>query len=122
MRRNLLALLSSVAIVAAVGFALHPVIAAGSNTSIVSIPNPIACNDATCLISQIIRYILGIVAIIATLMFIWGGVMMLTSGGNSDQVKKAKETLVWAAIGVVVILISWVVIRFVLSTVAGTTR
>ncbi len=81
----------------------------------VSIPNPITCNDATCLIGQVIRYILGVIAILATLMFIWGGVMMLTSGGNADRIKQAKETLAWAAIGVVVIILSWGIILFVLK-------
>lgn len=93
----------------------------GSSTT-VSIPNPIKCADATCLVGQVIRYILGVIAIIATLMFVWGGVMMLTSGGNADQVKRAKETLVWAAIGVVVILLSWAIIQFVLKGIAGTTK
>lgn len=82
----------------------------------VSIPNPIACNDATCLIGQVIRYILGVIAILATLMFIWGGVMMLTSGGNADRIRQAKETLAWAAIGVVVIILSWGIILFVLQS------
>lgn len=89
--------------------------------AIVTLPNPIKCNDATCLVTQVIRYVLGIVAVIATLMFVWGGVLMLTSGGNSDQVRKAKETLTWAAIGVIVILMSWVIIKFVLQAVTGTT-
>lgn len=88
----------------------------------ISLPNPIVCNDATCVVSQVIRYILGTIAIIATLMFVWGGVMMLTSGGNADQVKRAKETLVWAAIGVVIILLSWVIIKFVLTGIAGTAK
>lgn len=88
----------------------------------VGLPNPIRCADATCLVSQVIRYILGTIAVIATLMFIWGGVMMLTSGGNAEQVKKAKETLVWATIGIVIILISWAVIRFVLAGISGTSR
>ncbi len=87
----------------------------GSSTSAVTIPNPIACNDATCLISQVIRYILGVIAILATLMFVWGGVMMLTSAGNADRVKRAKETLAWAAIGIIIIILSWAIIRFVLS-------
>jgi hypothetical protein len=91
----------------------------GSSTP-VSIPNPIKCNDATCLVSQVIRYILGIIAVIATLMFVWGGVMMLTSGGNADQVRKARETLVWATIGIIVILLSWVMIKFVLQGLIGT--
>lgn len=89
--------------------------------AIVTLPNPIKCNDATCLVTQVIRYVLGIVAVIATMMFVWGGVLMLTSGGNSDQVRKAKETLTWAAIGVIVILMSWVIIKFVLQAVTGTT-
>lgn len=95
------------------------VMSAGSE---VGLPNPIVCNDATCLVSQVIRYILGVIAVIATLMFVWGGVMMLTSGGNAEQVKKAKETLVWAAIGVAVILLSWVIIKFVLAGIAGTSK
>lgn len=93
--------------------------AAGSTTE-VGLPNPIRCPDATCLVSQVIRYILGTIAVIATLMFIWGGVMMLTSGGNPEMVKKAKETLTWATIGIVVILISWAAIRFVLAGISGT--
>jgi len=88
-----------------------------SSSDPVSIPNPIKCNDATCLISQIIRAILGVIAVVATIMFVWGGVMMLTSGGNEKRVTQAKETLVWAAIGLVVIIISWAVIKFVLEMV-----
>lgn len=90
-----------------------------STGSTVSIPNPISCQDVNCLIRNVIRYILGVIAIIATLMFIWGGVMMLTSAGNAERVKRAKETLAWAAIGIVVILLSWSIIRFVLE---GLTR
>ena len=97
-----------------------PVLAA--DTGSVTIPNPLSCNDATCLISQVIRYILGVIAIIATLMFIWGGVMMLTSAGNADRVRQAKETLSWAAIGIVVILLSWSIIRFVLAGLLNAQR
>lgn len=97
-----------------------PTPAATASTTTVELPNPIACNDATCLIGQVVRYILGTIAVIATLMFVWGGVMMLTSGGNADQVKRAKETLVWAAIGVVVILLSWVIIKAVLQALTKT--
>jgi hypothetical protein len=86
----------------------------------ISIPNPLGnCNTATCLITRIIKSILGIVAVIATIMFVWGGIMMLTSGGNERQVKQAKDTLVWAAIGLVIIIISWTLIKFVLESIIG---
>lgn len=109
------------ATVAAPMMAVAQTTGGGAGTSsTVTLPNPIKCADATCLITQVVRYILGTIAVIATLMFIWGGYLMLTSGGNADQVKKAKETLAWAAIGIVVIMISWVVIRFVLQSIVGT--
>lgn len=81
----------------------------------VSIPNPLPCDDATCLISQVIKYILGTIALIATFMFIWGGVMMMTAAGNEKRVEQAKETLAWALIGVVVILLSWTIIKYLLT-------
>ena len=82
----------------------------------VTIPNPIPCADATCVISQVIKYVLGSIALIATGMFIWGGFLMLTSAGNSKRVDQAKETLAWAAIGIVVIILSWAIISYLLST------
>lgn len=86
---------------------------AGAGTG-VQIPNPIKCGDVNCLVTQVIRYILGTIALIATGMFIWGGIMMMTSAGNAERVKKAKDTLAWAAVGIVVIILSWAIIQFVL--------
>lgn len=91
----------------------------GTTSTKISIPNPIKCDTASCLISQVIRTILGVVAVVATGMFVWGGVLMLTSGGNERRVTQAKETLVWAAIGIVVIMVSWILIRFVLDALVG---
>jgi uncharacterized membrane protein YjfL (UPF0719 family) len=90
-----------------------------TSTSKIEIPNPIKCDTASCLVSQVIRTILGVVAVVATGMFVWGGVLMLTSGGNERRVKQAKDTLVWAAIGIVVIMVSWILIRFVLDSLVG---
>lgn len=88
-----------------------------SAADFVTLPNPIKCNTATCLIGQVVRYILGIIAILATLMFIWGGVIMLTAGGNEKRVTQAKETLTWAALGVIVVLLSWTIIAAVLRAI-----
>lgn len=89
--------------------------AATTTSGAVSIPNPIRCNTAQCLITQVIRYVFGIIAVLATFMFIWGGVLMLTSAGNAQRVKQAKDTLTYAAIGIVVILLSWSAIQFVIN-------
>lgn len=108
--KRLLSIIIALVIVMAV---VQPAVAA------VSIPNPITCDTATCLVGQTVRYILGVIAILATLMFVWGGILMLTSGGNSQRIEQAKQTLAWAAIGVVVILLSWSIILFVLKGLVG---
>jgi hypothetical protein len=94
----------------------------GTEGTGVAIPNPISCGDINCLIGRVIRYILGTIAIVATLMFVWGGFMMLTSGGNAERIKRAKETLAWASIGIVVIMLSWGIIRFVLQGLINSTN
>lgn len=83
--------------------------------------NPIACGNFLCLLTQVVRILLGGVALIAVTMFIYGGYVFLTSGGNADRVKLGKDTLFWASLGIVVILGSWVAIQYVLRGLAGTT-
>lgn len=103
-----------------VGYAyVAPALAAdGSSTQI---PNPIWCETPTCLIVQVIKYIFGIIAALAAAMFIWGGVQMLTSGGQERVVQRAKETLVWASIGIVVIIFSWFLVKFILTAFTQST-
>lgn len=84
-----------------------------------SLNNPLRCQDIRCLALTIIRYFLGLLAIFATFVFIYGGFLMLTSAGEADRVKKAKETLFWASLGIVTVLGSWVFIRTVLEAVTA---
>jgi hypothetical protein len=83
--------------------------------------SPIACKTAGCLFLQLIRYFLAGVAIVSTLMFIWGGYLFLTSAGNAEQVKKGKDVILWSSVGIVVILGSWVLIQFLLQGLTGST-
>jgi len=84
------------------------------------IQNPISgCNDAICLFERFIRFFLGGVAVVSTVMFIWGGYLFLTSGGNVEQVKKGKDTLLWSSLGIVVILASWVILKYFISNIVG---
>ena len=87
--------------------------------SAAKLPNPIPVSDPESLALQILKVFLGFLALIALIMFIYGGFMMLTSAGNAERVKKAKNTLVWAAAGVVIILGSYSFLRFVFSLFTG---
>lgn len=81
--------------------------------------NPIKCDDAHCLFLQMIRFFLAGVAIVSTLMFIWGGYLFLTSGGNAEQVKKGKDVILWSTVGIIVIIGSWVLIQYLVQNLVG---
>lgn len=66
------------------------------------------------LVGRVIANVLGLMGALALLMFIYGGVMMLTAAG-SDRAKTGREIVVWTAVGLIVIFSSYVVVNFVIS-------
>lgn len=85
----------------------------------VTLTNPLGVDTPQALIGRIINSVLGVVGSIALLMFVYGGLIWMTSSGNPDKVKKGRDTLVWSAIGLVVIFSAYGLTRYVLATVAG---
>jgi len=69
-------------------------------------------------IGVVIKAVMGIVGSIALAMFIYGGLLWLTSGGNPDRIKKGKDILMWAIIGLVVIFVSYNLVSLIITTVA----
>jgi len=59
---------------------------------------------------------LGIVCSLTLLMFVYGGVTMLISSGNSEQVTKAKGILMAAIIGLIIVFASYTIIKFVMDS------
>lgn len=83
-------------------------------TLAVQLTNPLGgttrLND---LIIIVLRGLLSFIAIGAVFMFIYGGFMMLTSGGNSDQIQRSREVLKWTALAIVFIVLSTAIINFI---------
>ncbi|MFH1426846.1 MAG: Ig-like domain-containing protein [Candidatus Kerfeldbacteria bacterium] len=69
----------------------------------------------------IISWVLGILAIIAVIIVIWGGVTWMTSGGNEEKIDRAKKILINGSIGLVIILAAWGIVLYVLSVLSGAT-
>lgn len=59
-----------------------------------------------------------IVGIAAVIMIIFGGFRYITSGGDSGKVGNAKNSLIYAIVGLVVVALAQVIVRFVLSQTA----
>jgi hypothetical protein len=58
---------------------------------------------------------LFLVGIVAVIMIIVGGLRYITSGGNDASVTSAKNTILYAIIGLVIVALAQVLVRFTLS-------
>lgn len=62
----------------------------------------------------VVNFILLFLGLIATIMVIYGGFLYITSAGG-DGTEKAKKILLYAAIGIVIVLISFAVVNTLLG-------
>jgi len=69
-------------------------------------------NDFVIVLVRVSKIILGVVGSLALLMFIYGGVMFLISSGNSEKVTQAKQIIIGAVIGLVIVFTSYMIISF----------
>ncbi len=60
-----------------------------------------------------------LVGIVSVVMIIVGGLKYITSGGESANVTSAKNTILYAVIGLVVVALAQIIVRFVLSRTAS---
>ncbi len=63
----------------------------------------------------------AIVGIIAVVMIIVGGIQYITSSGDSGNIQKAKNTIMYAVIGLVVVALAQIIVKFVLERFVGGT-
>ncbi len=68
-------------------------------------------------ITKIINYLSLVGGILAVIFLIVGGYKYITSGGDANKTSSAKSTIVYALIGLVVVVLAQVVVRFVLNRV-----
>jgi cytochrome bd-type quinol oxidase subunit 2 len=67
------------------------------------------------LIAQIINIFSVIVGVVAVIMIIVGGFRYITSGGDSGNVTTAKNTILYAIVGLVIVALAQFIVKFVLS-------
>lgn len=67
-------------------------------------------------ITNILLFIVGAVSVI---MIIIGGLRYVTSGGNSASVSAAKNTILYAVVGIVIAILAYALINFVIGSFTG---
>lgn len=85
------------------------------------IENPLgeSSMNLTDVLKNVINWMLGLVGFAALIALIIGGFRMIVDFGNEEQVKKAKTTILWAVIGLAVVILSYAIINIVVSDILG---
>jgi len=88
----------------------------------ISAGNANACNaDAkkgtglSATLTRVLRLYQLIAGVLAIFYMIYAGVKFITSGGSSEGVKGARSTILYASIGLIVVLTSVAIVQFVLE-------
>lgn len=64
---------------------------------------------------KIINIVISIIGILLVVLMIYAGVLWMTASGNEDQISKAKKILANAAVGLVIVFLSWSITYFILK-------
>lgn len=67
-------------------------------------------------ITNVLLFLIGAISVI---MLIIGGIRYVVSGGDSTAVQNAKNTILYAIVGVVVAILAYAVVNFVISSFAA---
>lgn len=68
----------------------------------------------------IVNILLFLIGAISVIMLIYGGIRYTISGGDSNSVTAAKNTILYAIVGIVVAVLAFAVVKFVVGSLTTT--
>ncbi|MBR3122174.1 hypothetical protein IKF28_01880, partial [Candidatus Saccharibacteria bacterium] len=63
--------------------------------------------------------VIGVLGLVCVIVMIIGGVSYMTSSGDAGKVKKAKDTILYGLIGLVICVLAFAIVNFVISNIIG---
>lgn len=89
----------------------------GQQTCLFGIESNCSGEGAFKSITNVLLFLIGAISVI---MIIVGGIRYVVSGGDSSAVQSAKNTILYAVVGLVVAILAFAVVNFVVGSFSGT--
>lgn len=89
-----------------------------SVTDVCMFSNDIAKDKGGCptgIFTTIVNVLLFLIGAISVIMIIYGGIRYTTSGGDAKNVTAAKDTILYAVVGLVVAILAYAIVNFVIT-------
>ena len=74
-------------------------------------------NSIEGVVKNVINVAMSVLGVVSVIMLIYGGYNYTTSGGDASKVTKAKNTILYAVIGLIIALLALAIVNFVLQNV-----
>jgi hypothetical protein len=71
------------------------------------------------ILKRIVNFLSAIIGVVAVIMIIFGGFRYITSGGSDNTVTSAKNTILYAIIGLVIVALAQLLVRFVVKLIGS---
>lgn len=89
--------------------------AKGKTTVSYGLKNPLGSRTVPEIIGAIIKWFGGLAGSLFFLYLIWGGIEWMVAGGKDENVKKAQQKILYAIIGIVVVMLSYFIVEAIIG-------
>lgn len=76
-------------------------------------------NKVNEMITLVINFFSIVVGVVAVIMIIIGGLKYITSSGDSNNITSAKNTILYAIVGLIIVALAQFIVKFVLAKATG---
>ena len=94
--------------------AINSEITSGMNATSAGISTP---KDANVVIKNVTNIMFFIIGAVSVIMLIYGGIRYTTSGGNTNSVTAAKNTVIYSIVGLVISILAYAIVNFVVTNI-----
>lgn len=74
--------------------------------------------DPQQVVIRMITLALFFIGALAFVFVIWGGILFVTSGGDAEKTTKARNTLLYAIIGIIVVVLAYAIVTWASNSLA----
>lgn len=86
-------------------------------TSFYNPVTPIGDKPMTVIIGEVLQKALGVIGILAIIIFLIAGFVWMTAQGDAKKIKTAQTIMAWAGVGLLVIFSSYIILKFIFGII-----
>lgn len=78
-------------------------------------------DTAPAMISGMLQWVIGIAGLVSAIFVVYGGISYMTSAGDPNKLKKAKDIILYALIGLAIVALAEIIVIFISNTITEST-